>query len=117
MSGYLPTVKKEYEFEGDTITAAYSRLTRGQMIKISPHIPRVDQTTLQVEEFDLESNFKLLDGVMDALEENMKEFSGLKDAEGNDLAFSDICRDSYFFKLLSDMATDLMTESKMNEKK
>lgn len=112
MSRFLPLVTKKYEFEGDTITASFNRLTRKQMMAISPYIPANEEI-----EQTLEEQMKLINAAIDALKDNIKTFEGCKDSEGNALEFTDIADEAYFTNLLSEMATDLLNESMVQEKK
>lgn len=111
MSNYLPLVKKTFEFQGDKISAEFKRLTRAQMIKIAPHIPSEDADETLMDQM------KTADVSIGILIENMESFKGLKDEDGNALEFNDICHESYFTPLLSEMAMSLLSESMVSDEK
>ncbi len=115
MSNFLPLVKKEYEFEGDTIATEFSRLTRAQMLSVSPYIPEVKNGKAAAQ--SSEDSMRFMDKAIDALKENMKVFTGLKDGDGNVLEFAAVADQSYFTTLLAQIAGDLMSESMVKEKK
>ncbi len=113
MSNFLPLISKTYEFEGDTITASFKRLTRGQMILISPFI----QNSTDKESQSVEDQMRLIDITVNALSENIESFEGLKDSDDCEIAFDTAQNEAYFMSLLSEMAMDLITESMVQEKK
>jgi len=111
MSNFMPLVRREYEFEGDTISVSFTRLTRQQMIEISPYLPKDDHGLSE------DDNMSLIGKAIDILKKNVVDFSGLKNANGEPLAFLDIIDDTYFFSLSTDMVKDLMGESMLSVKK
>ena len=115
MSDYLPTVSKTYEFQGDTVSATFKRMTRRQMMAISPLLPATANGT-PVEQSQQEQ-FALMDAAIEALAENVESFKGIKDMEGRGMDFEEVKDQAYFTSLLSEMAMDLITESMVQEKK
>lgn len=112
MSSFLKNVSKTYTFEGDTISISFTRMTRKQMMDISPYLPKSsDEAQTQAQQMDL------VDKGIDILKQNMISFTGLKDSEGEDLTFNDISDEALFMELTSEIMADLMSESTIDEKK
>ncbi len=112
MSNYIPLVKKTYDFEGDTVIVTFKRLTRAQMISLTPFLPETEET-----EMTNEQNVNLMENVSECVSENMVECSGLRDAEGNALDLKEHIDDMYFMELVTLISTDLMESSMVNAKK
>ena len=112
MSKYTPLVKKSYPFEGDTVTVLFKRLTRAQMLQLTPFLPDSEDAVMSNEE-----NILLMDETTKCLKDNIAENSGLKDPDGNALDLKDCIDDSYFMGLASLISADMMTESMVNAKK
>ena len=112
MSNFLPLVNKKYEFEGDTVTVSFSRLTRQQMLAITPFLPTKDGGGQTIEE-----QLKLMDATINALETNIDIFTGLKDSNGGALTFEAIVNQAYFTTFVSGIAGDLLKESSVEDEK
>lgn len=109
MSNYLPLVNKTYHFEGDAIEVSFSLLTRKQMMDLLPLMPK------EGEEATMEEQTKLMDIGISTLKENIVSFSGLKDGNGRALEFEEAVEKAYFSNLMTDILTDMYSESILDD--
>lgn len=112
MSNFLPLVKKEYKFQGDTIEVSFNLLSRNQMMSLLPLMPKE-----QGEELSLESQSALMEVSMEALKDNVKDFTGLKDRNGSAIEFKDAVEQAYFTTLMTEITMDMFNESMVEEEK
>lgn len=110
MSNYLPLVTKEYKFEGDNVKVSFKLLSRKQMMDLLPLMPEKKDSAMSVEQ-----QAELMKVSLSALEENIKEFTGLKDANGNAIPVEEAIAQSYFLTLFSDITEDMFKESMIEE--
>ena len=110
MSGYTPKEKFELEFEGDIITYSLSRMTRKEVMVLTPYF-------MKVKTDESEEAMNAMDKVIDMLPDHVSEFKGLKDAGGNALSFESMFNQSYFIRVVKDMAANLMQISWISKEK
>ena len=122
MSNFTPLVTKQYEFEGDQVTVVFSRLKRKHMIAIMPALAEFE--SIREEAGDNSPKLAqsaamttILELLVDKLPEYVKDFSGLRDKDGNAIEFNLVVDETYFMKLVTEMAIDLVTESTFNQGK
>lgn len=129
MSNFTPLVRKEYDFDGDHVTVVFSRLKRKHVMEFLPEIRQAaQQAGVDIEKGDddvsakLQENvgkdmlMKLLDFGAVLATEYIKELTGLKDSEGNDVAAVTVFDEIYFVPLANSIALDIMTESFISSK-
>ncbi len=116
MSSFTPLVDKEYAFEGDEVKVRFSRLKRKHMLSVMPHLAAlggldkdVDLTSLTSEQASAMN--ELLNDIIDVVPEYVKEFSGLKDSDGNPVQIGSVVDDFYFLGLATMIAMDMVKES------
>jgi hypothetical protein len=112
MSNFTPLVKKEYEFEGDTVSVAFCRMKRKHTLRLLPIIQNLSKANNSEDaKFQEAAQSDLLEKLTDILPEHVKEFSGLKDSDGNPIDFNTVIDDSYFFNLVVDIGMALIDNS------
>lgn len=109
MSGYTQSVTESFEFDGDTITISMARIKRADLIKVGPHLPKPG------EEADQEKNLKVFEILAGIVGDYVKEFSGLKDNDGNSIAFDLVLDEAYFQDLLSEIIAWWFQASQMQQ--
>ena len=108
MSNFTPQVEKTYEMEGDEIRVRFTRLKRKHILEFLPQISKMTMTGAE----DISGEQMAVVGeLVGVLPEYVTEFAGLKDKDGNALEFTDVCEEVYFLELMTEIATDLITES------
>ncbi len=113
MSQFTPLVRKQYTFEGDTVSVAFARLKRKDFHKLAPHIKFDADTGKTKMSFHDQIEFS---GVMaEVLPEYVKEFAGLKDSDGNAVTLQQALEEVYFMSLIGDVVSDLFESSNMKE--
>lgn len=122
MSKFLKTVSKTYTFQGDTITASFKRLTRAQMMAITPLSPKVigkNEDGPIIEEQTTGQQVAFMEVTIGALKDNVVTFESGELVDENDqpMEFEDIVEEAYFTQLVSEMTKDLLSESMVDEKK
>jgi hypothetical protein len=103
MSNFTPLVKKQYDFEGDTVTVRFARMRRKHMLKMIPKI--------QSAQDDQDKVVDVLNDLLEMLPEYVKEFDGLTNAAGEPVTIDVVADDMYFSGLASDIAMDVLNES------
>jgi len=121
MSNFMKSITHEFKFEDNKVRVQMNRLTRGQMLTISPHAPKsngVDSDGEPVlEDQTVDEVYAMIEAGVNCLKENVLSFGGLTDNEGLQLEFDSICDEQYFTGLMNDMITVLINESMVTEKK
>lgn len=97
MSKFTQSVKKTFEFDGDTVAVSLARIKRGQMLQLSPHIPGEGEAA------SAEQNLRLLEEASKFLPEVLKGFSGLADANGDNISLETMMDEAYFQPLLAEI--------------
>ena len=112
MSNFTPLVKKEYEFEGDTIRVTFSRLKRKHMLSAMPLLAKLTKAKeAEDDEAVAELMGQILDTIVDVIPEYVQEFSGLNDAAGETVSIEAVIDNFYFMKLCMNMSLDMLNES------
>lgn len=106
----MPAVTKEYEFQNDTVKVEFKRMTREQMMSVSPYLRD------EGDDANPGGDAKMMDISADILSVNIISFTGLKDKEGNAIDKDTFLSNAYFFSLLGDLIKDLVRESLINPK-
>lgn len=116
MSNFTKSIKKEYKFDGDTITVTMNRLKRKAALKLTPYMKYDDDGELRM---TFQDRMQFMDIGADVLRKHVTSFTGMC-IENVDVNIADeetmdsIFEESYFMSLLSDMLSDLMSESFMS---
>ncbi len=112
MSNFTPLVTKTYEFDGDSVTVVFSRLKRKHMLKSSPLITELRKARQDDDEDKvLDITNELLNDVIDVMPEYVSNITGLTDSDGNELGVEVLADDSYFLRLATLVALDMVNES------
>ena len=115
MSNFTPLVRREYKFEGDSISITFARLKRKHMIRAMPALTNLirlqakDKEEPGDEEIDAVNDF--LNVIVDDIPDYVHKVQGLNDAEGNAIGIETICEDFYFTKLAMRLAMDMVQDS------
>lgn len=109
MSNFTPLVEKEYEFEGDNVKIRFARLKRVHMLRALPAFYEIADKT--DDENFLSKAGHLLGDIIDEIPGYVKEFEGLKDANGEPVSIMTVCEDFYFTRLAMQIAMDMVKES------
>lgn len=121
MSKFMKSIVHSFDFEDDKIRVVMTRLTRGQMLSITPYAPKSDgvdeKGDLVLVDQTADEVYAMLDAGIKCLKENILSFDGLVDGENVSLGFDDICDEQYFNSLMSGMVNVLISESMVVEKK
>jgi len=112
MSNFLPLVEATFDFDGDTVAVSFERLSRQQMMEIAPFMP-TNKDQVQT----LEQQMIMGDKAINILKTNMKTFSGLKDKNSQEIPFEKAVDQAYFTHLFGQIASRLISESIVVEKK
>ena len=105
MSRFTPLVRKEYEFQGDTVKIAFKRLTRRHVLGLMPKV-----NAMQDDDGGAAQN-EMVNDLIDLLPEYVVEFEGLKDENGEPIKFDTVVAEMYFIELVTDIGLDLMNAS------
>jgi len=110
MSNFTPLVKQEFEFQGDAVKITYSRLKRAEMLKVLPLM-----TSLKGEDTEQSVVHEILELLIESLPNYVESFSGLTDAEGNDVEIGTVCDEFYFLPLAAQIALQMIKDSSATE--
>ena len=112
MSNFTPLVEKIHTFEGDEIRVTFSRLRRKHILKLMPLIQSLDHANSKKDKSKVDViQSDLLGQILEILPEHIKEFTGLKDKDGNAISFDTVADDTYFLNLSTDIGMQLIEES------
>jgi len=114
MSGFIKSLTKTIEYEGDKIAIEYTGLKRKHSVAISDlllDISNTDGSEMQ------KLSMRLLNAAIDAgvFEDCVIKFEGLKDGHGNALAISDVVNEQYFIPLLSEIFELIMSGTRVED--
>ncbi len=112
MSGYMPTVRFETEFEDDRITMTLRMLERKVFMNWMPYFSKLDDDGNLTNQEDI---IKLVNESADMLPDYVNDFTGLKDANGNAVDLKAVIRDVYFIQLVSTIVAELIKISQMSK--
>jgi len=112
MSKYLPSVKCETPFEGDLVTYTVEPIENADFSKLLPFFKENDKGE-QVIGFESQAEFMRV--AAELLTKYVKDFAGLKDANGESIGLEVVTNRSYFMTLISAMAGDLFKASMTSE--
>jgi len=128
MSNFTPLVEREFEFQGDIIKATYSRLKRNDMLKVLPLMKNLNEVQGDVvmvdgmptfPNADIEKQQAVINDVLTALIDSVpnyiKSFSGLKDADDNDVDIETVTTEFYFLNLAAKIALQMIKDSSATE--
>jgi len=110
MSRFLPTVLHTIDFDGDTVSVKLRRVTRGDMLRIAPHLPTDGN------EPTTEQNLIMLEEIAQVLPGYVESFDGLVDGNGEPITLETVISEAYFLELLGEIAGLLISSSSPTEK-
>lgn len=106
MSNFTPTVPYETDFEGDTVTMQLSRLKKGALLKLAPHIKgELNKDGEIIMEF--EDQTELLTLLDETLIGAVNNFNGLKTGDGKHIPLEEMVKEGYFMSLSADILGQL----------
>ncbi len=114
MSNFTPLVKREYEFDGDTVHVTFSRLRRKDMLTVLPSFMELKDAEEHSTEWSDGIN-SVLNILAEIMPKYVKELKGLLDAEGDLITIETVSEEMYFMKLSAMIAMDLIKESGVPE--
>ena len=106
MSNFTPLVNHEFKFQGDVVKVTYSRLKRTEMLKVLPLFKKVEDSENQADVVN-----EILELLIDSIPDYVKAFSGLIDAEGNQVAIDQVVSGFYFLNLAAEIAMQMIRDS------
>lgn len=114
MSNFTPTVKYETDFDDDHIVMELSRLKRKGILKISPFLAGgvQDDGTIKM---SFEDQAQMATVMAEILPEHIRNFEGLKDADGNSINIDTVIDEAYFRDLVGEIMGVLFRISKPSE--
>ena len=127
MSGFTKEAKKTYQFDGDDVEVVYSNLTRGDMMKLSPLLPKLkkdkngdpakdkDGNVIVDDEFGAEESLKMMEVGGDVMLLRIKSMSGLIDSDGKKIPIKTMLSEMYFKDLASEILKDMMGSIQVKE--
>ena len=127
MSGFTKEAKKTYQFDGDEVEVVYSNLTRGDMMKLSPLLPKLkkdkngdpakdkDGNVIVDDEFGAEESLKMMEVGGDVMLLRIKSMSGLIDSDGKKIPIKTMLSEMYFKDLASEILKDMMGSIQVKE--
>ena len=113
MSKYIPRVKHEIEFQGDTITMNMQRLSRSDVMSLAPHFSTMatsgegedaEPTDLKL---SFETQLEVNNLAAEWLPKYIHDFNGLYDSEKTPIPLSTVIEDSYFIALMNNIIHQL----------
>jgi hypothetical protein len=108
MSKFTPLVKRTYEFQGDSISVSFRRLTRKHVLGFMPKVIAAQHCEGAEQ---LQAQNEMLNDLVDLLPQYVEEFTGLRDTDGNAVQFDTVVSEIFFIDLVTEIGTDLMNES------
>lgn len=99
MSNFVKTFDFVTEFDGDTVTFVLRRLTRAQLMALTPLFGGTGTA------------LSLVDGAVPVLQQVVVSMAGLKNASGQILELKDILEEGYFTQLFMDLINELVVRS------
>lgn len=113
MSRFTKQFSFTLEFDGDVVAVTARRLQQKHFAVLTPFIKTgEEQASAKVQ---LKEGVEMLGVAAQILPDCIVSLTGLKAADGVDLALSDIITEVYFMRLLADMLGKLMAESFLKE--
>lgn len=111
MSGFTPSVKKTFEFEGDKVEVVLRRLKRKDFQKWSQHL-KVDGDVVKMTFSD---KLEMGDVLFGILPDYVVSFDGLKDGDGNPMSLMAALEEAYFTELVSKIIGELFKISNLSK--
>lgn len=111
MSKYLPSEHFDIDFEGDRVSFDVEPIDQADFFKLIPFFQKNENGETKLK-FDDSLKFMAMSG--DLLGKYIKNFSGLKDSKGNDIALSVVPQKAYFMSLSQEMIAKLFEVSRLN---
>lgn len=105
MSGFTKTFKYETEFDGDKVQFTLSRMTRKDVMLVTPMLAKIDKSISEEEAMEVTNQF------IDVLKACVVNMTGLTDEEGNEVSVETMLEEQYFFALSSEVISVLMERS------
>ena len=104
MSRYTPLVEFQTVFEDDIVKMQLDQLSREIFLGWMPYMSKVDKDG----NLSIEDTLKLINDAADILPEHVKDFKGLKDANGDAVSIETIVDKVYFMPLVSEIVMRLI---------
>lgn len=110
MSGYKPREHFEHEFEGDIVSYYLTRLTRQEVMELTPLF-------IKIEKDESEEAMMIINKIIEFLPMHVQNFDGLVDSNNEPIKLDLVLTDTYFLGLAKEMAGNLMSISWTNKAK
>ena len=111
MSNYTPLVSFKTEFEGDEVTMNLDQLSRETFMSWTPYMSLMDEDG----KLDEVLTVKLIGEASTMLPIYVKDFRGLKDADGNAVSLDTVVEKVYFIQLVTEIVMQLIVISKVGQ--
>lgn len=111
MSGFTPSTKESFEFEGDTVEVVFNRLKRKDLQKWSQHI-KADGDVVKMTFSD---KMEMSNVLCDLLTAYIVSFHGLKTADGAEIGLGQVLEEAYFSELTAAMIAKLFKISNLSK--
>lgn len=113
MSGYLPTIRFDTEYEGDEVVIELNALTRNAFIKILPVLAAAKGS----ESADRSDKMAVYGAACEVLSEHIVAITGLRDKNGNAVTKEAMLGAVYFIDLVIAAFNKLVQESSLGKLK
>lgn len=111
MSKYLPSEHFDIDFEGDKVSFDVEPIDQSDFFKLIPFFQKDENGETKLR-FDDSLKFMAMSG--DLLGKYVKNFTGLKDAKGGDIAISVVAQKTYFMTLSQEIIGKLFEVSRLS---
>jgi hypothetical protein len=112
MSGYLPTIRFETEYEGDDVAIEMNALARNAFIKIMPMLSEA-----RGKDSGQDKKMAVYGSACDVLNEHIITITGLKDKNGNAVNKETLLSAVYFIDLVTGAFQRLIAECSLGKLK
>lgn len=112
MSGYLPQIRFETEYEGDKITIQMEAMNRKAFVRVLPALDDAKQIAASASK-----KMAVYDVACEVLNEHVTEITGLRDKNGNAVTKEALLNAVYFIDLVTGAFNKLIAECSLGKLK
>jgi hypothetical protein len=109
MSGYLPKIRFDTEYEGDKVSIQMNALTRGAFVRVMPALEEARRSTA--------NKMAVYDIACDVLNEHVESITGLRDGNGDAITKEAFLNAVYFVDLVTAAFNKLIQECSLGKAK
>lgn len=109
MSGYLPKIRFDTEYEGDKVAIEMNALNRGAFVRMMPALEKARASA--------ENKMAVYDVACEVLKEHVETITGLRDGNGNAITKETFLDAVYFVDLVINAFSKLIQECSLGKLK